>query len=225
MAQRGTSWVATGAIRGADSLARRSHAPDVPGCGRDRDEVIAAAELPAAGSAMTRECRYVKSMAALLRGAIAAARGVDAMRLRDLVSSGIFLLVAVGHFAAQWYGWKQHLAGMQSVPVTGDPSGWWHTCSFPLFVLVPGRYHHLHFFALLVANSVVWGLAGAWLAHMLQRRRRPRRRGQRLGTLHPKAPAARTTTDRILELKRRRDQGEISAEEYQRQRASITSGA
>ena len=68
MAQWGTSWMATGAIRGADSLARRSHTPDVPGCGWDRDEAIAAAELPAAGSAVTRECRCVKSIAALLRG-------------------------------------------------------------------------------------------------------------------------------------------------------------
>ena len=153
------------------------------------------------------------------------------MRLRDLVSSGIFVLVAVGHFAAQWYGWKQHLASGGSVGVAGDPSAWWHTCSFPLFVLVPGRYHHLHFFELLTANSVVWGLAGAWLAHKLQpRRRRPQprraRSGQGLGAPPPRAvPVPRTATDRIVELKRMRDQGEISHEEYQRQRASIVAGA
>ncbi len=151
------------------------------------------------------------------------------MRLRDLVSSGIFLLVAVGHFAAQWYGWKQHLAGAGGVAVSGDPSAWWHTCSFPLFALVPGRYHHVHFFELLVANSVIWGLAGAWLAHKLQPRRRrpqPRRARPGQGPARPQtAPVARTATDRMLELKRMRDQGEISLEEYQRQRANIMAGA
>jgi hypothetical protein len=153
------------------------------------------------------------------------------MRLRDLVSSGIFLLVAVVHFAAQWYGWKQHLAGTGGVVVTGNPSAWWHILSFPLFVFVPGRYHHLHFFELLAVNSVVWGLAGAWLAHKLQpRRRRPRPRrvrpGQGPGAAQPRAATvAHTTTDRMLELKRMRDQGEISPEEYQRQRANILAGA
>ena len=153
------------------------------------------------------------------------------MRLRDLVSSGIFLLVAVGHFAAQWYGWKQHLAGAQSVPVTGDPSAWWHTCSFPLFILVPGRYHHEHFFQLLAANSVLWGLAAAWCAHKLQPRRARRRVGQArrpaacgVGAHGTAAAAPRISADRLVELKRLRDQGLISTEEYQRQRSDLIAG-
>jgi hypothetical protein len=71
----------------------------------------------------------------------------------DLVSSGIFLLMAVGHFAAQWYGWNSTgRCGQRQM--TGDPvrGG---TRVHSAVRLVPGRYRHVHFFELLAANSVI----------------------------------------------------------------------
>ncbi|HVN86058.1 MAG TPA: hypothetical protein VMW17_14560 [Candidatus Binatia bacterium] len=141
------------------------------------------------------------------------------MRIRDLITSGVWLTAFGLHFAAQWFGWKTHIGEI----ALANGESLWNAYSYPLFVLVPRRIQNLHFFELLVANSVLWATGAAWLAHLAQR---VIHRIRRLG---PAAPAAkstasateRTRADRLVELKRMVDHGQISREEYQKQRQSI----
>jgi hypothetical protein len=151
------------------------------------------------------------------------------MRMRDLLTSGVFLAVLVLHFGTQWYAWKVHL---KEVPVEDrvvDSSGdsLWRVCSFPVFAIVPRRTQNLRFFELLAANSMLWSIVLSWCVYTSLRRLRKPRRGarQRVGRASP-APlkpsaAAPTRTDRLVELKRLRDQGLITREEYQQQRTAI----
>lgn len=146
------------------------------------------------------------------------------MRLSDLLTSGVFLLVALLHFGLQWYGWKIHLGEIPTVAEwQGDQV--WRVFSFPLFALLSRRVQHLHFFEVLVANSVLWGAVlvwgtKAWLG--IVRRATGRTRASRT-RLHSSVPL-RTETDRLVELKKLFDQGLISGDEYQRKRDMILRG-
>jgi hypothetical protein len=148
------------------------------------------------------------------------------MRIRDLLTSGVSIAVVAIHFAVQWYGWKLHV-GEAADPTMLPPGDlMWQVCSFPLFTLVPRRLHYLYFLEMLVANSAIWGLVAAWSAHRLFRRVRIGGRVHRQSTLRggmattPTA-ALPTRTDRLVELKRMRDQGLVTKEEYVRQREGI----
>ncbi len=150
------------------------------------------------------------------------------MRMRDLVTSGVFLAVLVVHFGVQWYAWKVHIeaVSVEERVVDSEGDSWWGVCSFPLFVLVPRRTQNLHFHELLVANSVLWAVVLSWVIYgSLRRWSKPRGRvRQRVGAIVavPKPPAAaQTRTDRLVELKRLRDQGLITLEEYQQRRTTI----
>jgi len=149
------------------------------------------------------------------------------MRLRDLATNLIFLTLAVVHFGLQWYGWKMHL---QQVEAGGALLGasqdqLWTILSFPLFIALPRRLQNLYFLEMLVANSALWGLTLSWgiaLPHRFLTRGKAKARLATASEAVEASPAApRTGTDRLVELKRLKDQGLISREEYQRKRETI----
>lgn len=100
------------------------------------------------------------------------------MKLSELMRSVLFVAAAVAHFVVQWLGWKIHLH--EVVPAAGSlvPAGdtLWNLCSFPLFTLLPRRIQHLHFFEMLIANSLVWGAAAVYVASIALRSWSRRRR-------------------------------------------------
>jgi hypothetical protein len=146
------------------------------------------------------------------------------MRLRDVITSALFVAAASAHFALQWYGWKLHIGEIPSAPhLFASSESLWDVCSFPLFAIVSRRVQNLHFIELLLANSAIWGGVLSWLAYGIARI------GGRVGRSRPAVAAAkvvgsatgRTGADRLVELKRMLDQGLISGDEYQRKRAAI----
>jgi hypothetical protein len=150
------------------------------------------------------------------------------MRLRDLVTNLIFLTLALVHFGAQWYAWKLHV---DQVPAGSDwligssPDQLWNLFSLPLFVVVPRRLQNLYFFEVLIANSALWGAVLSW-GVALPLRLLSGGGGKRTRLPVPAPVAARqstprTGTDRLVELKRLRDEGLITREEYQRKRTTI----
>ena len=140
------------------------------------------------------------------------------MRIRDIVTSGIWLAVFAAHFGLQWYGWKAHI---EEIALANGES-LWNTCSFPLFVLISRRIQNLHFFEILVANSALWATAAAWIAHGLQRLlSRARHRARHSAPKVQVTAAELTRADRLVELKRMLDQGLISRDEYQQKRHTI----
>ncbi|HUI27074.1 MAG TPA: SHOCT domain-containing protein [Candidatus Kryptonia bacterium] len=141
------------------------------------------------------------------------------MRLRDIVTSGVWLVVFAVHFGLQWYGWKAHIEEIR----LANGEWLWSHCSLPLFVVISRRIQNLHFFEILVANSALWATAAAWAAHLTQRlmHRPKRRRAGSIGAKPKVAAADITPADRLVELKRMLDQGRISREEYQEKREAI----
>ena len=144
------------------------------------------------------------------------------MRMRDALYGAAVLLVGIVHFALQWLGWKEHLeeAALQSGLLALLPEGsLWPVLSFPLFTWVPRRLQYLHFFSLLVVNSLLWAGAVVFCGSFLWGlpvRLRYRRRW--------KAGNSLTWADQLLELKRLRERGAITFEEYQRRREAILAG-
>jgi len=140
------------------------------------------------------------------------------MRLRDIVTSSVWLVVFAVHFGLQWYGWKAHIEEIRLA--SGE---WlWSHCSFPLFVLISRRIQNLYFFEILLANSAMWATVAAWIAHVVQRfTHHPRRRPGSIAARATAAAADITQADRLVELKRMLDQGRISREEYQAKREAI----
>ena len=141
------------------------------------------------------------------------------MRIRDIVTSGVWLLAFAVHFGLQWYGWKAHI---EEIPFANGEWLWTH-CSFPLFVVISRRIQNLHFFEILVANSALWATVAAWTTHVAQRvMHRPKRRRPSSVAVKAKAAVADITpADRLVELRRMLDQGRISREEYQAKREAI----
>ena len=149
------------------------------------------------------------------------------MRLRDLATNLVFLALAVLHFSLQWYGWKLHL---QQVEAGGALLGTsqdqlWNILSFPLFVILPRHLQNLYFLEILVVNSALWGGALSWgiaLPHRFLTRGKAKALLVTTSEAAEASPAApRTGTDRLVELKRLKDEGLISREEYQRKRETI----
>jgi hypothetical protein len=152
---------------------------------------------------------------------------MNRMRLRDLVTNLIFLALAVVHFSLQWYGWKMHLQQVEAggALLGGSGDQLWTILSFPLFVVLPRRLQNLYFLEMLVANSALWGITLSWgiaLPHRLLTRGKAKARlvtGSEAAEASPATP--RTGTDRLVELKRLKDEGLITREEYQRKREII----
>ncbi|MBI1817772.1 MAG: SHOCT domain-containing protein [Deltaproteobacteria bacterium] len=144
--------------------------------------------------------------------------------MRDMITSGVFLAVVAVHFSLQWYGWKLHIHeapfSVQALEATGDSL--WDLCSLPLFALISRRLQNLYFTEVLLANSALWGIAGAWSAYVLLRLTKiGKRRARRLPVPVTKSEPVRIGADRLLELKKLRDQGLITTEEFQRKRETI----
>ena len=146
------------------------------------------------------------------------------MRIRDVIASGVFLAAVVVHFSVQWYGWKIHI---HEVPFTVhwlDPNDddLWAVCSLPLFAMIPRRIQNVYFLQLLLANSALWGGVVAWSAYVVLRlSQHGKHRVRRLPIPVPPSAPVRIGTDRLVELKKLRDQGLITTEEFQRKRESI----
>jgi hypothetical protein len=146
------------------------------------------------------------------------------MRMRDLITSGVFLAVVAVHFSLEWYGWKLHIHevpfSVRALDATGD--GLWDLCSLPLFAVIPRRLQNVYFSELLLANSSLWGIAGAWSAYVAFRLAKIGKRGaRRLPVPAVKSEPVRIGADRLVELKKLRDQGLITTEEFQRKRETI----
>jgi hypothetical protein len=145
------------------------------------------------------------------------------MRLRNLFSSITFLAATAMHSALQWYGWKLHIGevAVGDGLLTASQHGLWKMSAFPLFTFTSRYLQNLYFTELLLANSVVWGITLAWIAYVLLGMSRHGARRVHVPAPQPAASAARTQTDRLVELKRLRDQGLITPDEFQRKRAAI----
>lgn len=146
------------------------------------------------------------------------------MNLRNLFTGIAFLSVATMHSALQWYGWKLHIGDVEvgNGLLTASQHGLWNMSSFPLFTFTSRRLQNLYFTELLFTNSVLWGATVAWITYVfLWVFRRGARRLQIPPPARSVTAAVRTQTDRLVELKRMRDQGLITPDEFQRKRAAI----
>lgn len=151
------------------------------------------------------------------------------MSVRHLFSLAAVLFIATLHFAAQWYAWKVHLFEIpMGDSLLGPPADYlWKTLSWPTFQVVSRRIQHLHFLAVLVANSLAWGAAfvGAvtlfcrFVERVLNRRRR--KRFDAASQQSPVRTSPPTRLERIIELNSLFNRRRISEEEYREMRKAI----
>jgi len=151
------------------------------------------------------------------------------MQVRHFISLALILLVATGHFTAQWYAWKVHLFEIPLDSTLLAPPGdyLWKAASWPMFYVVSRRTQHLHFLAILLANSLTWGaiLVGTATSVLraVARVRMRRRRKHAAALTEPEAirTAPPTRMERIIELNSMLNRKRITEEEYRVMRAAI----
>ena len=107
------------------------------------------------------------------------------MKIRDLLRLAVFVVGSFLHLYLEWYGWKIHLGEFSPPGDLGDRL--WQVLSFPLFTLLSRRIQTLHFYELLLLNSVLWGAALVWVVSFVFR---PRARGTKLSDLAARTSAA-----------------------------------
>lgn len=151
------------------------------------------------------------------------------MQVRHVFSLAIITLIAVLHFAVQWFAWKVHLVEIPiGSSVLGPPGDYlWTVCSWPMFEIVPRRVQHLHFFAILLFNSFTWGAAVVggvtasrrFAQFVLNRRRKKRAEAGCRETAIRTAPPTRM--ERIIELNAQLNLKRITEDEYRSIRKAI----
>jgi hypothetical protein len=151
------------------------------------------------------------------------------MQIRHFVSLAFILLIAILHFAVQWFAWKVHRF---EIPL-GDsllapPADYlWKVCAWPLFHLVSRRIQHLHFLAILIANSLAWGTAfvaaatSVWKFGEKARKRRRKKRADAALQQSPVRTSPPTRVERIIELNSMLNRKRITEEEYRTMRLAI----
>jgi hypothetical protein len=151
------------------------------------------------------------------------------MQVRHVFSLAVITLIAVLHFAVQWFAWKVHLFEIpMGSSVLGPPGDYlWTVCSWPMFEIVPRRVQHLHFLAILLANSFTWGavIVGGVTASrrfaqfVLHRRRKKRAEASCREAGIRTAPPTRM--ERIIELNAQLNLKRITEDEYRAMRKAI----
>jgi hypothetical protein len=110
----------------------------------------------------------------------------------------------------------------------GPPADYlWKVCSWPLFHIVSRRVQHLHFLAILLANSFAWGAAlvgGMTVVGRFGQRSLNRRRKKRADST-PEQSTIRTSPptrlERIIQLNSLLNRRRITEEEYRAMRKAI----
>jgi hypothetical protein len=151
------------------------------------------------------------------------------MQVRHFFTLAAILLVAILHFAVQWYAWKVHLFEIPlGDSLLGPPADYlWKVSSWPLFHIVSGRTQHLHFLAVLLGNSLAWGAAftaattSVWRLAQRVRNRRRKQRAEALAAKPPIKTTPPTRVERIIELNSLLNRRRITEEEYRVMRKAI----
>ena len=151
------------------------------------------------------------------------------MRVRHFFKLAVIILVAFLHFAVQWYAWKVHRFEIPiGDSVLGPPADYlWRVCSWPMFDIVSRRVQHLHFLAILLANSFTWGVAFVGAATACRRfaelvlKRTRKKRAESASQRAAIRTSPPTRVERIIELNSMLNRKRITEEEYRAMRKGI----